>query len=43
MLLEFGVGQITTLEYNPVISFHPKIRVVKPEELNEMVPETYQY
>ena len=37
MLLEFGAELVTTLEYNPVVTDHPKLRVVTPEELNEMV------
>ena len=37
MLLEFGAELVTTLEYNPVVTDHPKLRVVTPEKLNEMV------
>ena len=37
MLLELGAELVTTLEYNPVVTDHPKLRAVTPEQLNEMV------
>jgi hypothetical protein len=37
MLLELGAEQVTTLEYNPVITDHPKIQVLTPDKLNEKV------
>ena len=35
MLLELGVSKITTLEYEVIISDHPKIEIVTPELLRQ--------
>ena len=39
MLLEMGVERVTTLEYNPIVTDHPRLTVVTPEELNEIVSQ----
>ena len=35
MLLELGVSKITTLEYEVIISDHPKIEIITPELLRQ--------
>ena len=37
LLLEMNVGHITTLEYEPYPSTHPKITTISPQEFSKLV------
>ena len=37
ILLSLNVGSITTLEYNRYVTDHPKIKIISPPELGDLV------